>query len=247
MALTIYPALDLRNGKVVRLRQGDPTQQTIYGDDPVAIAERWIEAGVQWLHVVNLDGAFATANSNEQIVAKLAAYHVPVQFGGGLRSLADVDRAFDLGVTRVVLGTAAVEQPELIGRIITQRGPDAVAVGLDARNGIVTTHGWQQAANVTPVMLGKQLAVLGARHALYTDVNRDGVLSGVNVAATVDLAKATGLQVIASGGVMSVQDIIALRDSHHVAGVVLGKALYEGLIDLAEAVRLAADEDKEEG
>lgn len=239
--MIIYPALDLRNGKVVRLRQGDPAQQTIYGDDPAAVAERWIAAGAQWLHVVNLDGAFSTVNDNESVVRQLTSKGVPVQFGGGLRSLDDIQRAFDLGVKRVVLGTLAVEQPQIVATVIERWGPDAVAVGLDARNGKVATRGWQETSSVTPADLGITMARYGARHALYTDVNRDGELVGVNVAATVELAHITGLQIIASGGVSSIADIVALRDSQAVAGAILGKALYEGLIDLAEAIRLAQE------
>jgi phosphoribosylformimino-5-aminoimidazole carboxamide ribotide isomerase len=235
----IYPSLDLRGGKVVRLRQGDPNQERVYDDNPVAVAERWVKAGAEWLHVVNLDGAFGQENENEQVVEKLLAFSVPVQFGGGLRSLDGVQRAFNLGVARVVLGTAAVEKPEIVAAAIARWGPDGIAVGLDARDGKVATHGWQQKSGVTPIELGRKMALAGVRHALYTDVNRDGELSGVNVTATADLARATGLQVIASGGVKSYTDIVALQKSHVVAGAILGTALYEGLIDLAEAIRMA--------
>jgi phosphoribosylformimino-5-aminoimidazole carboxamide ribotide isomerase len=240
--LILYPALDLQGGKVVRLRQGDLAQQTIYGDDPAAVAERWLAAGAEWLHVVNLDGAFSMVNDNERVVRSLAAYGVPIQFGGGLRSLDDVGRAFDLGVSRVILGTLAVEQADSVVLVVDQWGADAVAVALDARQGRVTTRGWQQVADVSPVELGRYMAAQGVRHALYTDVSRDGELTGVNVAATVELARATGLEVIASGGITSLGDIVALRESGSVAGAILGTALYEGLIDLAEAIRLAREE-----
>ena len=239
--MIIYPSLDLRGGKVVRLRQGDPNQQTTYSDDPIATAKRWIDAGAEWLHVVNLDGAFATVNDNESVVASLTALGTPVQFGGGLRSLDDIQRAFDLGISRVVIGTLAVEQPEIIRAVIERWGSEAVAVGLDARNGKVATRGWQQVSEVSPVELGLQVARYGARHALYTDVSRDGELKGVNVESTVELARKTGLQVIASGGVSSYEDIRALRDSGSVAGAILGTAIYEGLIDVAEAIRLARE------
>ncbi len=240
--MIIYPALDLRGGKVVRLRQGDPAQQTTYGD-PVEMAQRWIDAGAEWLHVVNLDGAFSDENDNEQVVRLLVEFGVPIQFGGGLRSLDDVARAFDNGVSRVVLGTIAVEQPELITETVGYYGADALAVALDARDGKVTTRGWQQTTAVSPVELGQQMVERGARHALYTDVSRDGELVGVNVNATVELAQETGLQVIASGGVTSMADIVSLLRTRKIAGAILGKALYEGLIDLAEAIRLAGEEE----
>jgi phosphoribosylformimino-5-aminoimidazole carboxamide ribotide isomerase len=239
--MIVYPALDLRDGKVVRLRGGDPNQQTIYGDDPAAVADRWIAAGATWLHVVNLDGAFDTANQNESIVRTLAAKSAAIQFGGGLRTLDAIRRAFDSGVKRVVLGTLAVEQPEIVVETLRLFGADALAIGLDARGGQVATRGWGTLADVTPAQLGRQMAAHGIRHALYTDVSRDGELSGVNVAATVELARATKLSVIASGGVSALADVIALRDTHEVAGVILGKALYEGLIDLPSALKVAGE------
>jgi phosphoribosylformimino-5-aminoimidazole carboxamide ribotide isomerase len=238
--MIIYPSLDLRGGKVVRLRQGDPTQQTIYSDDPVATAKRWVAAGAEWLHIVNLDGAFATINENEQVVGSLTTLGVPIQFGGGMRSLDDIQRAFNLGISRVVIGTLAAEQPEIIRTVIDRWGAEAISVGLDARNGKVATRGWQQTSEVTPTELGLQMVGYGVRHALYTDVNRDGELKGVNVASTVELGRKTGLQVIASGGVSTYDDITALRDSGAVAGAILGKAMYEGLIDVAQAISLVS-------
>ena len=239
--MILYPSLDLQAGNVVRLKQGDRARQTVYSSDPVSVARRWLDAGAEWLHVVNLDGAFSIVNDNERVVNLLANCGVPVQFGGGLRSLDDVRRAFDLGVARVVLGTLAIEQPDLINAVIEQWGAEALAVGLDARHGKVTTRGWQHVTDLTPTDLGRDMVARGARHALYTDVSRDGELSGVNVTATVELARTTGLQVIASGGVTSLGDITALRDSRRVAGAILGTALYEGLIDLAEAIQLAKE------
>lgn len=237
--MIIYPALDLRGGKVVRLRGGDPAQQTIFGDDPPAVAARWVAAGAKWLHMVNLDGAFAEVNDNERIVAQVAQSGVPIQFGGGLRSMADVERAFDRGVRRVILGTLALEQPEIAAEIVARWGAESLAVALDARDGIVTVRGWQESAGVTAIDFGKRMAALGVRHALYTDVSRDGALTGVNVAATVELAAATGLQVIASGGVQDISDVTALRATGQIAGVILGTALYTGRIDLAAALQAA--------
>ncbi|MCS6872202.1 MAG: 1-(5-phosphoribosyl)-5-[(5-phosphoribosylamino)methylideneamino]imidazole-4-carboxamide isomerase [Anaerolineae bacterium] len=237
--MIIYPALDLRGGKVVRLRQGDPRQQTVYSDDPLAVAQRWIEAGATWLHVVNLDGAFAEANDNEAILEALALADVQIQFGGGLRTLEDVQRAFDKGAARVVLGTLAVEHPQHVAAMVARWGAEAIAVALDARDGQVVTHGWQRETGISAIELGKQLAAQGVRYAVYTDVSRDGELIGVNIEATSHLARQTGLRVIASGGVTALGEIVALRDAGNIDGVILGTALYEGLIDLAEAIRLA--------
>ncbi len=236
--MIIYPAIDLRGGKVVRLQQGDPDRQTIYSDDPAAVAARWLDAGADWLHVVNLDGAFQAANDNLAILAALAGLDVSLQFGGGIRSLDDAARAIDAGATRVILGTAAIQNPDMVGAFIARWGVDRLTVALDARGDRVATHGWQEASDWTPADLGRELARRGAVHALYTDVSRDGELGGVNVAATVKLAEETGLRVIASGGVSSLRDVIELCESGNIAGVVLGKALYEGIIDLAEVIRL---------
>ena len=239
--LTIYPAIDLRGGQVVRLRQGDPSRQTTYSADPVETGRRWQAAGADWLHVVNLDGAFQAANETLAILEKLTGLGVRVQFGGGIRSLDDAARALDLGAMRVVFGTAMVDNPDLVTAFVARWGAERLTVALDTRGGKVATHGWQQASAWTPADLGFALAQRGAIHALYTDVSRDGELEGVNVAGTVALAEATGLQVIASGGVASLDDVTALRASGKVAGAILGKALYEGLIDLGAALRLASE------
>jgi len=238
--MIIYPALDLRGGQVVRLRQGDPAQQTTYSTDPIATAQQWIDQGARWLHVVNLDGALGTASENEAVVrslARLAAMTgVAVQFGGGLRSAEDVARAFDLGVTRVMIGTLAVSQPNVVADLIAQYGADRIVLALDGRDGKIVTHGWQQASTVTPVQLGRQFVALGARHALYTDVGRDGTLGGIDVSGTAELARDTGLQVIASGGLRSLEDVRELAATEAVAGVILGKALYEGLLSVRAAL-----------
>jgi phosphoribosylformimino-5-aminoimidazole carboxamide ribotide isomerase len=236
--MILYPAIDMRTGKVVRLKGGDPNQQTIYSHDPVQTAQTWIDQGAAWLHVVNLDGAFASPNDNTAIVGRIAALGVPIQFGGGLRQMADIEQAFALGVRRVVLGTAAVENPALVAQVITKWGADSVAVGLDVRDGMVATRGWQQATSITAIDLGKMMVEHGARHALYTDVNRDGALVGVNAEATATLAQETGLQVIASGGVRAISDVHTLLAKGNIAGAILGTALYEGLLNLPEALSL---------
>jgi phosphoribosylformimino-5-aminoimidazole carboxamide ribotide isomerase len=234
--MQLYPAIDLRDGRVVRLKEGDPNRQTVFSDQPLAVAQRWRDDGATWLHVVNLDGALGETSPNLDVLRELTKLRVPVQFGGGLRSLEDVHIAFEAGVARVVLGTLAIQQPQIVGEVVTRYGADAVCVGLDAKHGKITTHGWQTTSEVTPVELGQRMAGLGAKHALYTDVTRDGLLGGVNVVDTVLLAEQTGLQVIASGGVKSLDDLRALKASGKVAGAIIGMALYVGQFTLPEAL-----------
>ncbi len=240
MKFTIYPAIDLRHGRVVRLQLGDPNQQTIFSDDPAAMGRQWIAAGAEWLHVVNLDGAFDEAGAaNWAALPALARLGAKVQFGGGIRTLADVDRALDAGAARVILGTTAVENPQLVADAIAQFGTDKIVVGIDARDGRVKTRGWQQDTAVTPAALGQQMKENGVQTIIYTDISRDGVLTGVNAAATAQLAQATGLHVIASGGVAALDDITrcaALADQG-VIGVITGRAIYDGRLDLARAFR----------
>lgn len=239
MNFTVYPAIDLRNGKVVRLEYGDPERQTVFGDDPVATAQQWIAAGAEWLHVVNLDGAFGGASgANWQAVEQIARLGVKVQFGGGIRSLKDAALAFGRGVTRVVMGTAAIEEPDIVEDVIVRFGAERVAVGIDARDGVVKTRGWQEATAVSPIELGLQMTGLGVETVIYTDISRDGVLTGPNAQATGELARETGLEVIASGGVAALDDIVKLSQmtSFGIGGVIVGRALYDGKVDLAEAI-----------
>ncbi len=239
--MIIYPAIDLRGGKVVRLKEGDPNQQKIFSDDPVATAEEWIKQGATWIHMVNLDGAFASTNDNARILEAVSRFDVMVQFGGGLRTMVDIERAIDQGASRVVLGTVAIENPTIVMEAVKRWGSEHICVGLDARDGKVTTRGWQQKVDITPVALGHQMAGYGVTHALYTDVNRDGNLQGVNVEGTATLAVETGLNVIASGGVGSLDDIIRLKATGTIAGAITGMALYEGRFRLDEALALAME------
>ena len=231
----IYPAIDLRQGKVVRLRQGDPQQQTVYGDDPAATARRWLEAGARWLHVVNLDGAFGESDSaNRQALAEIlqaaSEHQAQVQFGGGMRSLADIDRALEMGVARAVLGTLAVEQPEVLEAGVRRFGAQHLAAGLDARQGLVRVRGWAEGTNLQAVEVARQMAALGLRWLVFTDVARDGVGSGLNLASTLELAHRSSLNVIASGGVNGLDDIRGAKKAG-LQGVIVGRALYEGKID----------------
>lgn len=243
--MIIYPAIDLRQGRCVRLRQGLKDQETVYGDDPALVARRWAAEGAEWLHVVNLDGAFGEASPGVDLPANLAALRaiaqsvaLPVQFGGGMRSWAAIVQAFALGAARVILGTAALEDSALLERALAEFGSDRVAVGIDARGGLVVTHGWEQTSGVAAVELGRRMGELGVARVVYTDVLRDGMLTGVNVAATAELARATGLRVIASGGVSSVEDIRRLAGAGaEIEGAIIGKALYTGAVSLREAIR----------
>ena len=239
--MIIYPAIDIRGGKVVRLREGDPSQQTTFGNDPVRVAQRWLDAGAEWIHMVNLDGAFDEDNTTLTILKSVAALGVKVQFGGGLRSLDAIEQALSYRASRVVLGTIAIQQPDVVATAISTFGSEAICVGLDALDGRITTHGWQQVTNHTPAAIGKAMAGIGVQHALFTDVSRDGKLQGANIEATIDLAKTTKLSVIASGGIRDLDEIRRLRESQIVAGTIIGMALYEGKIQLADAIAIAEE------
>jgi len=235
-AFTVYPAIDLRGGKVVRLQEGDPGRQTAYSDDPAEVAARWRAAGAEWLHVVDLDAAFGDdAAANRRALRAILRLGGGVQFGGGVRSPEAVAGLLDLGVSRVVLGTAAAEDPDLVARALARFGSDAVTVAIDARDGRVRTHGWQAASGLDATAFARELAALGLRTTVHTDIARDGLGKGVNVAASRALAEASGLEVIASGGVASLADVMAVRGAR-LNGVIIGRALYEGQIDLGEAL-----------
>ena len=240
MSFTIYPAIDLRVGKVVRLKEGDPERMTAYGDDPAETAKRWLAAGAKWLHVVNLDGAFGegdTANQQALLsILKVAnGLGANVQFGGGLRSLDSISQALDFGVGRIVLGTVAVEQPDLVVSALKKFSVEKIAAGIDARDGIVRVRGWQSDGGVSAEDLALQMRILGLRTVIFTDVSRDGMGRGLNISATRALADVSGLDVIASGGVHTLDDVKAARDAN-LSGVIIGRALYEGTIDLKAAL-----------
>jgi phosphoribosylformimino-5-aminoimidazole carboxamide ribotide isomerase len=238
MSFTIYPAIDLRGGKVVRLKEGDPARMTAYSDDPAETARRWLEAGTSWLHVVNLDGAFGESDAaNRSALEKILKLEVQVQFGGGMRSLAAVEHALELGVSRLVLGTIAIEQPEVVEAALKKFGAKKVAVGIDAREGLVRVRGWKDNSGISAIDLALQMRTLGLRTVIFTDVSRDGLGSGLNIPSTRALAEASGLDVIASGGVHTLEDVRAAREAN-LAGVIIGRALYEGTIDLKEALRI---------
>ncbi len=239
--MNIYPAIDLRHGRVVRLKYGDPHQQTTYSDDPIEAARRWAEAGTQWIHVVNLDGAFgdeAGAAVNRSLLQSLAAVGPQIQFGGGLRSIANIEAALARGATRVVIGTLAIEQPGVLREAVERFGSDRVVVGLDARQGRVKTHGWLDDNGGDVITIGRQIRSAGVNLVVHTDIGRDGDLSGVNRNASAILAHETGLHVIASGGVSSIEDVLSLKEVPGSEGVIIGRALYTGAIDLRELLSI---------
>jgi phosphoribosylformimino-5-aminoimidazole carboxamide ribotide isomerase len=241
---TIFPAIDLRQGQVVRLQYGDPQRQTTFSVDPRATAQRWADEGAAWLHVVNLDGAFDEGGAaNWEALTGICRVGPSVQFGGGIRSLDDVQRAQDAGASRVILGTIAVENQTLLQQAVSRFGEEAIVVALDARDGVVRTRGWQADAGLTVVELGRRVVTDGVTTVIHTDIGRDGVLTGVNAPASGALARETGLQVIASGGVASLQDVhraLAVAEQG-VVGLIAGRALYDGKLDLSEALRVAEE------
>ncbi len=241
-ALTIYPAIDLKRGQVVRLAEGDMDRATIYGDDPAAQARAFADAGAAWLHVVDLDGAFAGASVNGAAVEAIrAAFPGKLQVGGGIRDRAAIDRWLARGVDRVVIGTAALTDPDFV-RAAARDLPGRIVVGVDARDGMVATEGWAAVSDVAVADLARRFEDAGVAALLFTDIGRDGLLKGCNVPATVALAMSVSIPVIASGGVAGIEDIHALLP--HVAdgvdGVITGRALYDGRLDLAAAIALAA-------
>ncbi len=233
--MEIIPAIDLKDGRCVRLYQGDFNQMTVYADDPVAVARTWEAQGATRLHLVDLDGARAGRPQNvAAVLAITQAVRIPVQLGGGLRREEDVEAALALGVERVILGTAAIAETDLVARLLARFG-EQIVIGIDARNGMVATDGWTVTSTVTAPTLAMQMAALGARRIIYTDISRDGALSGPNVAALAELIRTSGLAIIASGGIASLDHLRQLARLG-VEGAIIGKALYIGAIQLPEAL-----------
>jgi phosphoribosylformimino-5-aminoimidazole carboxamide ribotide isomerase len=240
-SFTVFAAVDLRGGRAVRLRRGDPGAEEVFGEDPVAVARRWVAEGAPWLHVVDLDGAFAGHPVQLDLLRRIAAaVSVPVQAGGGLRSVEDVAQALAAGAARVVLGTRALD-PAFLARLLDRFGPERVVGGLDARGRRVAVAGWRQDAGVERGEAARRLAALGLREVVYTQVERDGTLEGPDLEGVAEVA-AAGLRVVASGGVADVADVarLAAWRGRGVVGVVLGRALYTGRIGLREALEAAA-------
>ncbi|MEM1352877.1 MAG: 1-(5-phosphoribosyl)-5-[(5-phosphoribosylamino)methylideneamino]imidazole-4-carboxamide isomerase [Pseudomonadota bacterium] len=238
--MILYPAIDLKDGQAVRLVHGDMARATVFNDNPAAQAQAFTDAGCEWLHLVDLNGAFAGAPVNARPVeAILDAVSVPIQLGGGIRDMATVEAWLNKGLARVILGTVAVEQPQLV-RDAARAFPGQIAVGIDARDGRVATKGWAEETDVDAIALAKSFEDAGVAALIYTDILRDGAMSGPNIATTIALAQAVSLPVIASGGVASLEDLVALRDTGCIAGAISGRALYDGAIDLRDALQAIA-------
>ena len=242
--MILFPAIDIRNGRCVRLTEGKFECETVFAEDPAEMAVRWADAGAEYLHVVDLDGALAGQSSNTEVIKRiLAKVKMPVQVGGGIRTLANIENMLALGVTRVILGSVAVRNPELV-REACQKFPGQVVVGIDAKNGEVAVEGWGIGGGIGAIELAKKMAAVGVEHIIFTDISRDGMLSGVNVEATAELAKTSGIKVIASGGVSSLADIKALQlhEADGIEGCIIGKAIYTGALDLKEALAALKEE-----
>ncbi|MDB9707679.1 1-(5-phosphoribosyl)-5-[(5-phosphoribosylamino)methylideneamino]imidazole-4-carboxamide isomerase [Planktotalea frisia] len=237
--MILYPAIDLKDGQGVRLLRGEMDKATVFSDDPAAQALEFVNAGCEWLHLVDLNGAFAGEPVNAAPVeAILKACKVPTQLGGGIRDMATIERWLEKGLQRVILGTVAVENPDLV-REAAKAFPGHVAVGIDARNGMVATKGWAKETNVEVTDLARSFEDAGVAAIIYTDINRDGAMQGPNIEATAALARAVSIPVIASGGVSSLDDLIALRDcGAGLNGAISGRALYDGALDLTEALKV---------
>ncbi|VBB05870.1 histidine biosynthesis [Lucifera butyrica] len=242
--MIIFPAIDIRGGKCVRLTEGRFDAETVFADNPVEMAVRWAAEGAEFLHVVDLDGARAGQPVNLKVITAIVrAVSIPVQLGGGIRTMENIAALLQCGIQRVILGSVAVRQPELVKEACRRYGSRIVA-GIDARNGQVAVDGWGVSGGVEAAELASQMAAAGVERIIYTDISRDGTLSGVNVEATAALAQAAGIPVIASGGVRGLEDIEALQavQSAGIEGVIVGKAIYTGMVDLKTAIRAAGKE-----
>ena len=241
--MIIYPAIDIRGGRCVRLTEGRFDAETVFADDPAEMALKWAGMGAEFLHLVDLDGALAGEGKNVPVIERiLQSVNIPVQLGGGIRNLETIEKLLALGVTRLILGSAAVKNPQLVEEAC-KKYPGHIAVGIDAKNGEVAIEGWGKGSGVAATELAKQMAAYGVETIIYTDISRDGMLSGVNVEATAALARACGVPIIASGGVASIEDIRRVKavEADGVQGCIIGKAIYTGAVDLKEALALAKE------
>ncbi len=238
--MIIYPAIDIIDGKCVRLQQGSYSDVTVFGDSPVEMAVKWENQGAQYLHVVDLDGARSGKSENSEVIKEIAkSLSIPVQLGGGVRSLEKIENILSFGVSRVILGTSAVNNQEML-KAALKKYNEKIVVGIDAKDGRVAIHGWEKTSDLTAVDFARKVEELGAKTIIYTDISRDGMLKGPNLAAMSEMAKSVAIDVIASGGVSCLKDIIDLKTTG-VSGVIVGKALYTGNINLDEAIRASKE------
>ncbi len=247
--MLVIPAVDIKDGRCVRLLQGRMADETVYGDDPGVMAHRWEEAGASLLHIVDLNGAFAGRGINDEAVRAIVERVIMrTELGGGIRDMARINALLDMGISRVILGTVAVERPDLVTEAVEAYGPDRIVVGIDAKNGIAATRGWAQDGGTPAVELALAMKKRGITLIIYTDIARDGMLTGPNIPETGRMARETGLAITASGGVSSIDDIRSLRELEPlgVDSVITGKALYEGTLSLEEAIRVAEGNENEQ-
>ena len=234
--MRIFPAIDLKNGQCVRLKQGRFDDVTVYGSDPVAMVKDFVAAGASYIHMVDLDGARTGTGYNQEAIKRIIdTFHIPVQTGGGIRNMRDIEEKISIGVSRVIIGTAAVDNPDLVKEAVKVYG-DKIAVGIDAVNGMVATHGWEKISDVSAVRLCKQMAEYGVKTVIYTDISKDGMMIGPNIETTKELIDKTGINIIASGGVTTMTDLEKV-DKIGSYGVIIGKAIYQGALNLQEVIQ----------
>lgn len=243
--MIIFPAIDIRGGKCVRLLKGDFNQETVFSDRPEIMAKKWEDEGGEYLHLVDLDGALAGKSQNLDTVEMiLKTVDIPVELGGGIRTMENIETALDMGVSRVILGSVAVKNPQLVKDACKKYGSERIVVGIDAKEGIVAVDGWGVSGNVEAKELARKMAQGGVKHIIYTDISRDGTLTGVNVQATAEIARYSGVKVVASGGVSSIEDIKLLKqyEKDGIEGVIVGKSIYTGSLSLPEALKIVKGE-----
>lgn len=234
--MQIYPAIDIKNGQCVRLKQGRFDDMTIYGDDPMKVAENWVKSGASYLHVVDLDGARQGTSYNQIVLQKMTeSFSIPVQTGGGIRSMRDIEEKLSLGISRVVLGTVAVKNPELVAEAVKVYG-EKIAVGIDAMNGRVAIQGWEEVSQISAIDLCKKMVKFGVKTIVYTDISKDGMMTGPNIEATKEIIKETGVKIIASGGIATIMDLENL-EAIGAHGTIIGKALYQGELKLSNVIQ----------
>lgn len=244
--MIIFPAIDIRNGRCVRLVQGKKENEIVYSERPAEVARSFKAMGAQWLHVVDLDGAFAGSPQNLAVIKEIAGQvDIPFQIGGGLRTVQDVEQVLEAGASRVIIGTKALDSPAFIRELLERFGQDNIILGLDARDGLIAVRGWVEVSEVQAVSLALRMKDIGVIRAVYTDVAQDGLLQGPNFAAIEEMARVSGLKIIASGGVSSLEDLRKLKAMHHlgVEGAIVGKAIYDGKVNLVEALKILETAD----